>query len=505
MSNVDLNRTGVVRPTSGEVDGSSSHLGNAQNDGHFPSRYQEQNHDRTRTNSLDVDSTTKAHFRSEKSHSRSAPPPPFRASFWSSDPITAGKRKMYFRAVGGGTFLMIIVIFAVLSIFWASLYNVSAYIHKLEGWIVDFDGGPIGQTVIQAFRNNTGMPEQMSWRVVDASLFPGYLSDIEEAVVQEKVWVVVSVNRGASANLTTAIANVDGSYNGSSAVTTFVNEARNEDGYSEFIQPLVIQALMEAADEFSLQNSQQLAANTSADFQALLSRAPTVVTQPMYFTINNLRPFDAPVATAVGYVGLIYLLIISFIICMMNYQARVLVSGLNRHLTLESLVVMRICIPFVLYFFVSAFFSMLSLAFQAPFDRVFGHSGFVIYWIMNWMGMLALGLAMESVITVLTPIFTPFFLILWIISNVSVASVPIEVLPGVFKYGYASPFYNVSKTVRTILFNTKNEIGLNFGVQFAWIGISLVTMTLFTILMRKKEERAWKVQQEAAVKEKGKV
>ncbi|EJD03138.1 uncharacterized protein FOMMEDRAFT_20295 [Fomitiporia mediterranea MF3/22] len=463
----------------------------------------------------DTASTTPSRTENEKKKSQqhqaahsSAPPsspPPFQARFWSNDPVTSVKRKLYFRVVGSGTFLMIICIFTLLAIFWGSLYNVNDYIHKLEGWVIDFDGGPIGQTVIQAFQNNTGLPFQMTWRVVDGSQFPNYLSDVEEAVVKEKTWVAISINRGASSNLSTAIVSVDSSYDGSLAVTAHADEARNEQGYASFIQPAITQILLEASQAFALQNSQQVAANSSVNYQVLLSRAPTVLTQPLYFTINNLRPFDVPVALAVDFVGLIYLLIIAFVVCMMNYQARVTVSGLNRHLRLKSLIAIRLCVPLVLYFFVSAFFSMLSLAFQAPFSRVFGHSGFVIYWMMNWMGMCALGLAMESMITILTPSFTPFFLMLWIISNVSVASVPIEVLPGVFRYGYAAPFYNVSKAVRTILFNTKNEIGLNFGVQFAWIAVSLVTMTLLTILMRRKEERAWRAQQDVAVRDKEKV
>ena len=41
--------------------------------------------------------------------------------------------------------------------------------------------------------------------------------------------------------------------------------------------------------------------------------------------------------------------------------------------------------------------------------------------------------------------------------NVSVTSYPIELLPGVFRYGYIMPFYNLSRTVLTVSFGTKNE------------------------------------------------
>lgn len=43
--------------------------------------------------------------------------------------------------------------------------------------------------------------------------------------------------------------------------------------------------------------------------------------------------------------------------------------------------------------------------------------------------------------------------------NVSVCIFPIEVMPIVFRYGYATPFYNVSHAVRCIVFGTKNTGG----------------------------------------------
>lgn len=41
--------------------------------------------------------------------------------------------------------------------------------------------------------------------------------------------------------------------------------------------------------------------------------------------------------------------------------------------------------------------------------------------------------------------------------NVSVSVFPPALLPGVYRYGYATPFYNVQQTVRTIIFGTRNQ------------------------------------------------
>jgi len=98
--------------------------------------------------------------------------------------------------------------------------------------------------------------------------------------------------------------------------------------------------------------------------------------------------------------------------------------------------------------------------------------------------MLALGLATEAALTVLTTRFVAFFLIPFIVINVSVTVIPNDIQPWVsislffwnhinnvlqfYKYGLGFPVANMSQAVRTIIFNTKNHLGLNFGVLLAW-------------------------------------
>jgi len=44
--------------------------------------------------------------------------------------------------------------------------------------------------------------------------------------------------------------------------------------------------------------------------------------------------------------------------------------------------------------------------------------------------------------------------------NVSVCVFPPALLPGVYSYGYATPFYNVQQAVRTIVFGTRDQCAL---------------------------------------------
>ena len=75
-------------------------------------------------------------------------------------------------------------------------------------------------------------------------------------------------------------------------------------------------------------------------------------------------------------------------------------------------------------------------------------------------------------------------------ANVSVCFMPIEVLPSFYRYGYAMPFYNVSLAVRTILFGTKNEVGIHFVILIAWAALSCITLPTFQWYRRRVLKKA---------------
>ncbi|KAJ6537651.1 hypothetical protein B0H19DRAFT_961885 [Mycena capillaripes] len=407
-------------------------------------------------------------------------PPPFSAQFLDKSLEASAARATYLKIVFGGVAALAVVIFAVFSIYWGSVWSTPH--HTLPGWIVDFDGGAVGYAVSSALSAINPGTNGVAWQVVDASQFPEGISQLRNAIVQEKTWYAVTINSGASDNLSAAVSAIDGSYNSSMALTFMGSEARNENIYR--LHSRMVSAQLEAiTHQFTLQFIKNI--SSSSNVATILSTAPQLIARPIYFTVENIRPFDVAVASAVTFVGLIYLLILSFFIVMVSTGARD-ASGLEKRLTLGSLIRVRIATSFVAYFFISLFYTLLSRAFQLPFDRQFGSAGIVVFWMLNWMGMLACGLALEAMITLLSVRFVPFFLIIWIISNVSVSVFPLQVLPHLYRYGYAFPFYNISRAVRSIIFATKNDVGMNFGVLIAWIVLSCLTLPLFQWFMRRR-------------------
>ncbi|KAG7441781.1 uncharacterized protein BT62DRAFT_982655 [Guyanagaster necrorhizus] len=387
---------------------------------------------------------------------------------------------MYFKILFGGCFAMVIVMFSVFSIYWGALWKIPD--HNLRGWVVDFDGSAVGTAVVQGLTASSSS-SKVTFTQVSASEFPGGWEEVANRVVEQKAWVAVVVQSNATGALNAAVSSVNSSYDGTEAITFYGVEARNENAYRSLIRPSVQALLIAICQEYAQQFVSQIASSSS--LSSIASSAPQILTEPISYTTDNLVPFDIPVASAITFVGLIYLLILSFFIVMIGASARE-ISGLERKLTTVSLIRVRLISVFIAYFMISLFYSLLSRAFQVNFSRKFGDAGFVIFWMVNFVGMLSVGLALEAMITLLTVRFVPFFMILWIISNVSVSFMPLDVLPNIYRYGYAMPFYNVSGAVRTILFGTKNELGLHFGVLIAWTVVSLITLPTFQWFMRRK-------------------
>jgi hypothetical protein len=102
----------------------------------------------------------------------------------------------------------------------------------------------------------------------------------------------------------------------------------------------------------------------------------------------------------------------------------------------------------------------------------YGHGTFPVYWMLNFFGMIALGLACENVAMVIGMPWMGLFLIFWVITNVSTAFYDIEIAPAFYRWGYAWPLHSVVEGSRQILFGLHSRIGLDFGILIAWAAVN---------------------------------
>jgi hypothetical protein len=169
------------------------------------------------------------------------------------------------------------------------------------------------------------------------------------------------------------------------------------------------------------------------------------------------------------------------------------------------------------YFFLSLCYSLVSLAFQIPFSRTppdgatswpdddvannanyAGRATFLIYWMLNWLGMTALGLACENIAMLIGHPWTALWLVFWVITNVSTGFYALELAPRFFKWGYAWPLRQIVYASRTLLFGTRDRLALNFGILSVWVVVGTMIFPGSCWVMRwksikEKEKKAREV------------
>lgn len=392
-------------------------------------------------------------------------------------------------------FILSICILAILSLFWGSLFAVNDNLAALNVWIVDFDDAAnpvIGPTVVEAARARQAAPQpHITYAIRPASEFDNDPMQVRLAIYDNRAYSAIVIQPNASTLLREALTSGSASYDPRGACETIYVEARDQTAIGTYIVPELEAFQTEVVPVFAERWVPEALSLTASP----PSIPPLALSPAIGFTTINLRRFAPSTATPAVTVGLIYLIIIAFFSYAFfmpthtHFVQQVSPSpeGEVRHrkLYFHHLVVWKYTSTFCAYFFMSLAYSLVSLAFQIPFSsqpypptepvpvgasaNAYGHASFVVYWCVNWLGMLALGLACENVAMVIGQPFTAIWLIFWVISNVCTAFYPLELAPGVYRYGLFFPLYNVVQLTRIILFDTTSQhVGRHVGILVAW-------------------------------------
>ncbi|OBZ73437.1 Nitrosoguanidine resistance protein SNG1 [Grifola frondosa] len=388
-------------------------------------------------------------------------------------PGLASVRRQYFLIIARAVLLISVLIWVSAPVYWGALSNSAKRSKNLEAWFIDRDQSRIGQAIWQAFKNNTLPGPHLNWLSMDP-LAMGDDSSVSGLIAEEHAWVAVVIEANTTTTLTNARVNGDKNYDPASAIKMFYSQARNEIATANYIVPITTNLLQFTTSAYATSSAQRYFAqirgtgDTNDTAVQMIAQAPQTISPAISWSVVNVRPYTAPAAQAVTLVGNIYLCIYAFMITMATATARDLISPHMQFLPMS--------------------YALVSMAFHIPFSAKFSEGGgFMLFFCYIYLGMAALGLSMESMITILTPRFAPFFLFILIIYNISPVVLPSELQAPFYRYGDGFPIRNLSQALRTIMFNTKSSLGRNAAVLVAWIIMSCATMTIFTWLIRRRE------------------
>ncbi|KAJ1038730.1 hypothetical protein NDA10_002388 [Ustilago hordei] len=451
--------------------------------------------------------TTPAHAMNEKEMADESvaaatparqPPQLGQESFWS--PRIREQRIGYIKTMGFVTLFITIVIWAVMSIYWGSVWKEIDLSPNLTAWIVNRDSGAVGAAVQEALlAANKGPKPHSTWLVVDPARFPTQEQLDYEVTNTMSTWMIVEIVQHATAKLEQARANGDASWDPRSLVSATYATSRNFQVVPSMVLSPATTTLNKALAQLSTQLAGEYLATIAGNATAVnnLGNAPQTIASPIVLNSRDLRPYNVPVAIAVLVVGLIYVVILAFNATMANFAAR---QGLLPYLKFRSLVALRLVAPLVWYLFMSLMVSLLNIAFEVPFGRTFSYgAGFMMWWAVTFMGMCVLGFVTECAMSLVGQKFVGFALVLWIILNISTVNFPIELSPCLYKYGYMMPFYSIRQVYNKVIFDVGEPVEILkwFGILWAWLVVIFLTLPFWSRMEQRSVLKARLAQQNA--------
>ena len=354
-----------------------------------------------------------------------------------------------------------------MSIYWGVLSHVERNISSLGVYVVDFDGqvAPyitgeqplVGPQVFQSIEQlMASTPQHLGYRSLSPSKFNNDPMQVREAVYHHHAWAAIIINPNATALLRAAVSQANASYDPLGACQVVFVEARDQTTYPEYIFPELNLLQTDIVSKLGTMWTKMVMQDTSIP-RSNLEAVPQALSPAIGFSSYNLRPFKPAGAIPTVNIGLIYLIIVAFFSFPFFMPIHMTFMNPSGHPPVRfwQTVAWRWVSAVSAYFFLSLAYSTLSLAFQIPFNNpsaphtavaqnpnAYGRATFPVYWMINWAGMSALGLACENVAMVVGAPWMALWLIFWVITNVSTGFYNLTLAPRFYGWGYAWPLHN---------------------------------------------------------------
>jgi hypothetical protein len=306
-----------------------------------------------------------------------------------------------------------------LCLFWGALFRQTQNVKALTILVVDMDGqgdyrnttpfvGPFVIDTIQKMKAEGGIVP--GYTLQPHFYFADNPLNVRKRVFDNKAWASVVINPNATALLEAAVREGNASYDPLGACQITYVSARDQTTASSYIVPSLTVLQKRVVSDFGRAWIPHLLQSMSiADLN--LNVAPQAISPGIEFSVYDLRPFGPPIATPAISIGLIYLIIISFFSFTFFLPIHMKYLSPKGHPPLHfyQLIIWRYIATVASYFLLSLIYSLVSLAFLMPMTRAkgtdewpsqnpnaYGRATFVVYWMGNWVGMTAFGLASEN-------------------------------------------------------------------------------------------------------------
>ncbi|RLV94190.1 Nitrosoguanidine resistance protein SNG1 [Spathaspora sp. JA1] len=430
-----------------------------------------------------------------------------RYSFFNEN-LNSQRKKLYIK-FGLVYLIMAVGVLSIFSIYWGSMYGRDGRIKNLRMLVIieddhEIEGIPplFGDQIQQILQTDLAH-EMGNWIIYNSSEFNAIAEKHNNSVEQElqrqihhqNYWSSIYVKPNATWNFYNALLTGTPGYNVSnSSIISLYETGRDLINMVEYVVPSVQAIEREwldtntvAADLISrISNKTEVFSNANS---------VDIMTQSLNFEYYDMRPQTSPVLVAPSQVGLLYMIIVTFFQFNFFVEIHKQVAQIVKK---SHYLLYRIVASTLSYFVISLMFSLVTLAMQVDFTVAFGKSGFLVYWMVSFLTMWAVGAANEIAAMLLITVYPPllgFWLIFWVIINITPTFTPMALSAQFFRYGYGLPLHNSFEISKVVFFDTyKGQMGRNLGIIIAWVVILTAIMPFVIIYfgktMAKKAQKA---------------
>jgi hypothetical protein len=377
----------------------------------------------------------------------------------------------------GGSFVFIQLLFLVnMSYLYGTAFNDTHRMKALKILLVDYDDGVVGQSVKAAYSQlaSPSFPTIVEHSSTD---YPT-ANNIREAVCKGHYWGAIYANPNASSRLSAALASPEAAqtYQNSGALT-YISNGGKYPAYGQVISSslqILVQGTRGAYNAIIGTEAMSTANTTNANIAQVLF-------DPIAASSIDISPTNQGVRFYYNTVTMVMVILPQFFFVMALNGISV-ETNIFGSLSLKRNIALRLGVSICFTFIASLCMTGYIWAFREDWGVTSGQ--FPLTWMALWLAMHLNYFIIDSITAVIPMKFMSFFLLTWVIMNVSSTLSPFELSPGWYRIGYALPAYELYQVLLDIWTHSCNPtLYRSLPVLFSWWLIGIVA---FVAAMRRR-------------------
>ncbi|KAK6582649.1 hypothetical protein PZA11_005057 [Diplocarpon coronariae] len=349
-----------------------------------------------------------------------------------ADPFWEGKRKPFVTAITMTSQMIILMFLALLCYLYGSLWKSGERASGLNVLAVDYDGGVIGQSLTAAYESVRGktFPTLHFRPAADFET----VEDVRNAVCRGDYWAAVFAHDGASERLAAALSGGPpaAQYEADNTITYVYNAIHYPAVQSGFIVSNMQTLIGVARQVYNSLNGTAAAAYLNTDDR----NATLALLNPISASTINIKPSDQGTKVLYNTVTMVLPIIQQFFF-LMAINGISTQFGIYGYLHSHQVGIIRMIVSTLYTFLASLTHIGYIWAFREGWD-VSGNQ-FVLAWIATWLYMHVNFLILDAATALIPVSFLSFFVLPWVIINVTSTIYPFELSPGFYRWNYAIP------------------------------------------------------------------